>query len=145
MRRVQRSALVPYSSREMFLLVDDIEQYPDFLPWCNDATVLSRVGEVVEATLELHRGSLSKHFTTRNTLNPHSSIDIALVGGPFRHLEGGWQFLDLDATGCKVSLDMEFEFESMLVDMMFGGFFEQTCNSLVDAFNRRAVSVFGKR
>ncbi|MFQ5547349.1 MAG: type II toxin-antitoxin system RatA family toxin [Woeseia sp.] len=145
MRRVNRSALVPYSSREMFVLVDDVEAYPEFLPWCNDAEVRNRTAESVEATLELHRGSLSNHFTTLNTRREYESIDIALIGGPFRHLQGGWRFTEIGREGCKVALQLDFEFESMLVDMMFGAYFEETCNSLVDAFTRRAQTVFGKR
>ncbi|MFQ5983350.1 MAG: type II toxin-antitoxin system RatA family toxin [Woeseiaceae bacterium] len=145
MRRVNRSALVPYTAREMFVLVDDIEAYPEFLPWCNDAEVHSRTDEVVEATLELHKGSLSNHFTTRNTRREFEAIDIALIGGPFRHLNGGWQFTEIGQEGCKVALVLDFEFESMLVDVMFGSFFEETCNSLVDAFTKRAQVVFGAR
>ena len=145
MRRVNRSALVPYSAREMFVLVDDVEAYPEFLPWCNDAEVHHRSGDTVEATLELHRGSVSNHFTTRNTRREFESIRIELVGGPFRHLSGGWEFSALGEQGCKVMLNLEFEFDSLLVDMMFGRYFEDTCNSLVDAFTRRAVQVFGRR
>jgi ribosome-associated toxin RatA of RatAB toxin-antitoxin module len=145
MRKVQRSALVPYSAREMFVLVDDVGSYPEFLPWCNDAEVHSRTDEVVEATLELHKGSVSNHFTTRNRRQEFEAIGIELVGGPFRHLSGGWRFTELGEQGCKVALDLEFEFSSFVVDMMFGAFFEDTCNSLVDAFTRRAVEVFGQR
>ncbi len=145
MRSVNRSALVPYSPAEMFGLVDDVEAYPEFLPWCNDATVHARDDNIVEATLELHKGSMSNHFTTRNTLNRPDSIDLALVGGPFRHLEGGWRFQALDEAGCKVSLHLDFKFESMVVDLMFGHFFEETCNSLVDAFTQRAEAIYGNR
>lgn len=145
MRKVQRSALVPYTAEEMFRLVDDVESYPEFLPWCNDACIDSRNGDDIEATLELHKGGVSNHFTTLNRRREFESIDLSLVGGPFRHLEGGWRFQDLGDKGCKVSLDLEFQFESKLVDMMFGGFFEETCNSLVDAFTKRAVSVYGAR
>lgn len=127
------------------MLVDDVQAYPEFLPWCNDAEEHHRTQDSVEATLELHKGSLSSHFTTRNTRNEFDAIDIELIGGPFRHLEGGWRFKDLGADGCKVWLELDFEFESRIVDMMFGSFFEETCNSLVDAFTRRAVSVFGTR
>ena len=144
MRRVNRSALVPYRAQQMFDLVDDVESYPSFLPWCNDATVHHRDDDEVEATLELHKGSVSNRFTTRNTRHRPEAIDISLVGGPFRHLDGGWRFRDLGEEGCKVSLELEFEFESMIVDMMFGSFFEKTCNSLVDAFTRRAESVYGR-
>jgi len=144
-RKVNRSALVPYSAREMFVLVDDVEAYPEFLPWCNDAEVHNRCGETVEATLELHKGSMSNHFTTLNTRHEFTAIDLSLVGGPFRHLQGGWQFTDLGDDGSKVVLELEFQFKSMVVDMMFGAFFEDTCNSMVDAFSRRAVTVFGDR
>ena len=144
-RKVTRSAIVPYSAREMFVIVDDVAAYPEFLPWCNDAEVHSRTDEVVEATLELHKGSVSNHFRTRNTRTEFSAIHIALVGGPFRFLSGGWQFKDLGQDGCKVVLELEFEFSSMLVDMMFGAFFEDTCNSMVDAFTRHAATVFGDR
>jgi ribosome-associated toxin RatA of RatAB toxin-antitoxin module len=142
---VHRTALVPFSAYEMFSLVDDVESYPDFLPWCNDAEVHNRTEKTVEATLELHRGSISKHFTTRNTLLKYEAIELALVGGPFRHLAGGWRFRELGNEGCKVSLELDFEFDSMLVDMMFGSFFEETCNSLVDAFTRRAATVFDRK
>jgi len=144
MRSVNRSALVPYTADQMFNLVDDVESYPEFLPWCNDATVHSRDDDTVEATLELHKGSVSNHFTTRNTRRRPEAIDLALVGGPFRHLAGGWRFKDLGDGGCKVSLELDFQFDSMMVDLMFGSFFEQTCNSLVDAFTGRAESVYGK-
>ena len=129
----------------MFVLVDDVEAYPQFLPWCCQAEVHNRTDESVDATLELQKGALSNKFTTRNSRNEFKSIGLALIGGPFRHLEGGWQFKELGDDGCKVSLQLEFEFESKLVDMMFGSFFEDICNSLVDAFTKRAESVFGAR
>lgn len=129
----------------MFVLVDDVESYPQFLPWCNQAEVHNRTEESVDATLELQKGALSNKFTTRNSRNEFESIGLALIGGPFRHLEGGWQFKELGDNGCKVTLELEFEFESTLVDMMFGSFFEDICNSLVDAFTKRAESVFGAR
>ncbi len=143
MRSVKRSALVPYKAQQMFGLVDDVAAYPEFLPWCHSAEVHSRSDEVVEATLELQKGAISKKFTTRNSRCEFEAIDLALVGGPFKHLRGGWRFTDLGDAGSKVSLDLEFEFESRLTDLMFGTFFEEICNSLVDAFSRRAAVVFG--
>ncbi len=129
----------------MFVLIDDVEAYPEFLPWCNDAEVRNRSDNIVEATLELHKGSLSNHFTTRNTRREFETIELELIGGPFRHLQGGWQFTEIGQEGCKVALELEFEFENKLIDMMFGAFFEDTCNSLVDAFTKRAQVVFGAR
>jgi ribosome-associated toxin RatA of RatAB toxin-antitoxin module len=145
MRRVNRSALVPYTAHEMFSLVDDIESYPEFVPWCNEATVESRSGDTVVATLELHKGPLSKHFTTRNTRRDFAAIDMELVGGPFRQLSGGWRFLEIENQGCRVSLELEFEFESRLVDVMFGAFFKDAGDSLVEAFTARARDVYGPR
>jgi len=129
----------------MFRLVDDVDSYAEFLPWCNQSEVLSRSDDTVEATLELHQGAVSKSFTTRNTLRTDEAIDLELLGGPFRHLAGGWKFQSLGAGGSKVSLELEFEFEGRMIDMMFGAFFEETCNSLVDAFTRRAADVYGER
>jgi ribosome-associated toxin RatA of RatAB toxin-antitoxin module len=145
MRHVKRSALVPYTSREMFVIVDDVEAYPDFLAWCKSSSVHERTADTVQATLELQKGSMSNKFTTRNDRSEFDSIDISLIGGPFRHLQGGWAFTDLGDDGSKVALNLDFEFESMLVDMMFGAFFEETCNSLVDGFTQRAIQIFGAR
>ncbi len=145
MRHVKKSALVPYLATEMFDLVDDVDAYADFLPWCSGSEVRSRSDEVVEATLELQKGGVSKSFTTRNATVRGESIDLCLLGGPFRHLQGGWRFEPLGDGGCKVSLELDFEFDSRMVDMMFGAFFEDTCNSLVDAFVRRAAEVYGHR
>jgi ribosome-associated toxin RatA of RatAB toxin-antitoxin module len=145
MRKVNRSALVPYTAREMFGLVDDIESYPEFVPWCNDATVEDRSGNVVLATLELHKGPISKHFTTRNTRHEFEAIDMELAGGPFRHLSGGWRFREIEEQGCRVSLELDFEFENKVLDVMFGAFFKEAGDSLVDAFTTRAREVFGPR
>lgn len=144
MRRVKRSALVPYTAWEMFVLVDDVAAYPEFLPWCSSAEAHNRSDGSVEATLELKMGAVSKTFTTRNVRREFESIDLALLGGPFKHLSGGWRFKDLGDDGSKVSLDLEFEFSSRLADMMFGSYFEDACNSLVEAFSRRAAAVYGR-
>lgn len=141
MRTVSRSALVPHSAEEMFALVGDIESYPLFLPWCRQATVHRRDASIVEASLKIHRGVISKSFTTRNTLHPHSAIELELLGGPFRHLSGGWRFRQLNDIGSKVSLDLEFDFAHRVTDIAFGSMFEDICNSLVDAFTVRAVAL----
>lgn len=143
MRKVNRSALVPHSAEQMFSLVADIESYPDFLPWCTAAVIQSANGDVVEATLELNKSGVTKSFTTRNTLQRPEAIELALVGGPFRHLAGGWRFQPLGDEGCKVSLELEFAFESRMTDILFGQVFEDICNALVDAFTRRAGEIYG--
>ena len=142
MRKVSRSALVPYSAAQMYALVKDVEAYPSFLPWCNDAEVHVRQPEYIEASLELHRHGISKRFRTRNALQEDVSLGIELLGGPFRRLSGGWRFEQLGDAGSKVSLNLEFEFDSRATDIVFGRFFEKTCNSLVDSFTQRAATMY---
>ena len=142
MRRVNRSALVSYTAAQMYELVKDVESYPAFLPWCNDAEVHVREPDLIEASLELHHRGISKRFRTRNPLKENEALGIELVGGPFKRLEGGWTFQRLGDEGCKVSLEIEFEFESRTMDIIFGRFFENTCNALVDSFTQRAAQMY---
>ncbi|MEO1245576.1 MAG: type II toxin-antitoxin system RatA family toxin [Pseudomonadota bacterium] len=142
-RRAKRSALVAYTRGQMYRLVDDVERYPEFLPWCRRAVVHHRDAHGVEATLELQRGGLSRAFTTRNTQSEPEFIRIELAEGPFRALKGEWTFTALGETGCKVELDIRFEFASRILDALLGPFFEETLNSLVEAFTVRAASVYG--
>jgi ribosome-associated toxin RatA of RatAB toxin-antitoxin module len=143
MRKVCRSALVPYTAEAMYALVEDVAAYPDFLPWCTGATIHARDAEVIDASLQLQQGAIRKTFRTLNTLTAGSEIGLQLVGGPFKHLAGGWQFEQLGSDGCKVSLNLAFEFENFLTDSLFGAFFEQTCNSLIDSFSERADAIYG--
>lgn len=138
MRRVNRSAIVPYTADAMFALVNDIASYPRFLPWCRNAKVLESSPRQVTASLELSRGGVHKWFTTLNHLEPGRRIDMTLLDGPFKHLEGHWLFEPMGDAGCKASLSMAFEFSNPLLDMMFGPVFHQICNSLLDAFAQRA-------
>lgn len=143
MRKVSRSALVPYSADQMYALVEDVVAYPEFLPWCVGSTLHFKESGILEASLELRRSGIKKSFRTRNTLEPGSAMGITLVGGPFRHLAGRWLFEQLGTDGSKVSLDMEFEFESRVTDTLFGHYFEETCNSLIDSFTKRAHEMYG--
>ena len=142
MRKISRSALVPYSAAQMYALVEDVESYPDFLPWCSDAELHWRDGDVLEGSVEMHRAGLRRKFRTRNTMRQDEAIDMTLVDGPFSHLSGGWHFWALSTAGCKVSLHVEFEVKSRATDRLLGRYFEEICNSLVDAFVRRAGDVY---
>jgi len=144
MRRISRSALVPHTAEQMFRLVDDIDSYPRFLPWCSGAEVHAREENKVRATLELKRGGIRKSFTTLNESVYGESISLALLGGPFKYLQGAWNFMALGDQGSKVSFDIEFEFENPVTDLLFSSFFEESCNSLVEAFTRRAAEVYDR-
>jgi len=145
MTSISKSALVAYSPAQMFALVDGIEAYPEFLPWCRGAKVLSRTDDEVRATIELSKGGVEKAFTTCNRNQKNKMIEMRLVEGPFRQLEGFWRFDALGDDGCKVSFDLEFEFASRMLGMVVGPVFSQIANSMVDSFHKRAVEVYGKR
>jgi ribosome-associated toxin RatA of RatAB toxin-antitoxin module len=129
----------------MYALVDDVEAYPTFLPWCEGASVRQLSDAETEATMHLRHMGLQKSVSTRNTLQPGKSIELNFLDGPFRHLHGQWRFLSLGAAACKVELEIEFEFDSRITDRLFGSIFAGICNSLVDAFIRRAAEIYGSQ
>jgi ribosome-associated toxin RatA of RatAB toxin-antitoxin module len=142
---IQRNALVPYTTHQMFELVNNIEDYPRFLPWCAKSDVTLRTETEVEATLEIVWSGIHKSFSTRNILYPHERMDMQLIKGPFHHLEGRWSFIPLGEHGCKVHMELEFELTGNIVDKLFSPIFNHIANSLVDAFCKRAVDVYGSR
>lgn len=144
MTTITRSALVMYTPEQMFKLVNDVDAYPQFLPWCRDSRIISENEQVICATLDIAKGGIRHTFSTRNTLEPHQSIRIELIDGPFRHLEGHWQFNSIgNNEGCRIQLDMDFEFSTRLLDLALGPVFTQISGSLVDAFCKRAREIYG--
>jgi ribosome-associated toxin RatA of RatAB toxin-antitoxin module len=143
MGMIHRKLCVPYSAADMFCLVDDVEQYQSFLPWCKQSIVLSRTEDEVRAMLTLSAGGLQKSFTTCNRLKKNKIIEISLVNGPFRHLEGFWLFHEEGEKSSTVQLDLEFEFSSKIISMAFSPVFHQVANTLVDAFAKRAEQKYG--
>jgi ribosome-associated toxin RatA of RatAB toxin-antitoxin module len=143
MSSVKKSRAVQYSCEQMFDLVNDVERYAEFLPYCSESIVHHRDTDEVQATLVIGAAGMSKSFTTRNRLQINKMIEIRLVDGPFNHLEGFWRFDALE-TGCKVSFDLEFEFAGRMFSMLLGPIFDQITNKMVDAFCERAEVVYGK-
>ncbi len=143
MRTVRRSARVRYSASQMFELVDDIASYPDFLSWCQGATIQRRTNDLVEATLEIGLGGVHKQFSTRNRLDQPRGIEIKLLKGPFRSLEGAWTFKDHDDGGCEVSLALDFEVTHTPLNMIFAVLFEEVARSQIAAFVARAEALYG--
>lgn len=142
MRHVRRSAIVPFSPEAMFDLVADIDSYPLFLPGCTGAKVHARKGDTVEASLALAQGPLKTDFGTRNVHTRPKRIEMKLISGPFRALQGAWTFTPLGEGGCRVVLDLDFEFDSRIKDLLLGPAFEALCNKLVDAFVGRARDIY---
>ena len=146
MKEVKRSALVPYSAEQMFALVEDIERYPQFLPWVAAAQLLERSPSEVVGRLEMHRAGMREVITTRNVLTPHREITLALVAGPFKTLAGHWTFEPIgEGRGTRVSLTIRFEFANPILNLLLSRSFEKSCNELVDAFVVRARSVYGAK
>ncbi len=144
MASISRNALVPFSAAQMYLLVDDIERYDQFLPWCSGTEVISRDEDEVRATINISKAGFNKRFSTCNRMQRNKMIEIRLLEGPFKHLEGYWRFDALAEDACKVTLDLQFEFSSKIVGMTFGPVFGQIAGSLMDAFMNRAKQVYGK-
>jgi len=122
----------------MYALINDIERYPEFVPWCAAARVDSRKEGEVVATLNVKRGPLRAEFTTRNLLEPDRRVLMQFVSGPFRVFEGLWTLTPLGDLGCRVELEMRFEFANRVAGTLFESLFEDSAASLVDAFVRRA-------
>jgi len=141
-KKISKQALVPFSAAQMYALVNDIESYAEFLPWCSQSTVLEKSEQQIKASLNIAYGSLNKSFTTLNKLTPNLKIEMQLVDGPFKKLQGEWQFTQLGEDGCKVNLDLEFEFKSKIIGVTMGPIFSQIANTLVDSFSERANKVY---
>nr|WP_279537174.1 type II toxin-antitoxin system RatA family toxin [Aestuariicella hydrocarbonica] len=135
--------MVAYSDQKMFELVNDIETYPHYMDGCVGAKVLERSSVEVTARLDLKKMGVSYSFTTRNLLDAPHTMDMNLVEGPFKRLKGVWTFRALAEDACKVSLDLEFEFNNSLMAKTAGKLFESVANELVDGLCRRAKQVYG--
>jgi ribosome-associated toxin RatA of RatAB toxin-antitoxin module len=140
---VEKSALLPYSAAAMYRLVSDMERYPEFLPWCSGARLISHTGDELCGEIEVSRLGITQRFSTCNRLWENERMELRLREGPFRRLEGAWDFKPLREDACKVSLRLEFEFSGRLIDKAFGAVFSQIANNLVDAFSQRAREVYG--
>src|SRR5262245_32384690 len=127
MRQVERSALVPYSPAQMFALVEDIERYPQFVPWVAAARLIERTPTEVIGQLEMERGGLREKFTTRNVLSPPGRMDLKLVDGPFKLLEGRWSFDAIADRGTRIGLSIRFEFANPVLSLMLSKSFEKSC------------------
>ena len=140
---IDRRASVPYSATQMFDLVNDIESYPKFLHWCNSARVDHRFDDRLEATIDVGARGVHKRFSTRNTLNRPHRIDMKLLAGPFRQLEGAWTFTDRPEGGCEVRLTLSFQVSHSPLNMLFAVLFEELVRSQISAFTERAKVLYG--
>ena len=142
---IDRSSLVSYSAEKMYALVEDIESYPHFLPWCSGADVTVREGTRTVATMHVNYHGIREHFTTDNVNEPGRMITMQLVSGPFRHLRGHWRFTPLAEDACKVEFRLEYEISSRLLERLIGPVFQHIGNSFMDAFVQRAEQIHARQ
>ncbi|GHA50572.1 SRPBCC family protein [Photobacterium aphoticum] len=142
MPQICRSALVPFSAKQMFELVNDVESYPAFLPGCSGSKIIESSAMHMMASVDVSKAGIKKTFVTRNALVEGCKIDMQLVDGPFQRLVGGWHFIELDADACKVELKLDFEFKNALVEAAFGKVFRELTNNMVQAFTVRAREIY---
>jgi ribosome-associated toxin RatA of RatAB toxin-antitoxin module len=142
MQRVRRSVLVAHSAQNMFDLVDRVELYPQFLPWCGGAHVLETRADGKTARIDIDYHGVRAHFTTDNVNRAGESIVIMLRDGLFHHLEGEWRFSELSPGGSKVALALAYEFATPLLERGVGPVFGHIANTLIDSFVRRADAVY---
>ncbi|GGX89414.1 ubiquinone-binding protein [Massilia dura] len=140
---VHKSVFLGYSAKQMFDLVDRVEDYPKFLPWCGGVDVRERGENSVVASVGINFHGVKQSFTTSNVNTPPSCIKMNLVDGPFKTLHGTWTFKALRDDACKVELDLQYEFSSRLLEQVIGPVFGMIANSMVDSFCKRAETVYG--
>jgi ribosome-associated toxin RatA of RatAB toxin-antitoxin module len=142
MKRIARSAIVEHSAAEMYALVEDIEAYPGFLPWCLAAVVHERRAGTTRATLTAGLAGLQQSFTTLNENRPGEAIDLRLVEGPFRHFGAQWRFVPLSPQACRIEFSLQYEFSRRTLGRLLTPLFDGIADSMVDAFVRRAAQVY---
>ncbi len=145
MPRIQRSAIVPYAAGEMCALVTDVAKYSEFLPWCSGARILQEEGDKVTAQVDIAFKTVNQSFTTVNVIDADRRITMKLKEGPFSSLSGIWQFIELDEQASKILFDIEFHFSNRLARAVIGPVFSRIANGMVDAFQKRAVEIYGPR
>ena len=145
MKTVNKSVLIWYSAAEMFALVTDIAKYPEFLPWCDQASVLSQDEAGMTAKIGISFGGIRQSFTTLNAHVPDRQVRLKLIDGPFSKLYGEWNFLpvgDVAQRACKVEFSLNYDFDNAALAALVGPVFDKIASSLVDAFVKRAEQVY---
>jgi ribosome-associated toxin RatA of RatAB toxin-antitoxin module len=143
MHHILKSAIVPYTPQQMFELVNNIDDYSQFLNWCDSSSILNQSDDQITASVQINQGGLKQSFSTLNTLTPYKSIEMQLLDGPFDELSGEWRFETLGENASKVHLTLQFKFKSMLIDMALSPIFKSIANSQLDAFVARAKYIYG--
>ncbi|QDC43971.1 type II toxin-antitoxin system RatA family toxin [Methylophilus medardicus] len=138
MAQVEKTVLVMHSCAAMFQLVDAVEDYPTFLPWCGGSELIERSDQATQATIHIRYHGIQQHFTTRNHKQYPHHMNITLVDGPFKQLTGHWHFIELREDACKIEFKLEYVFANSLIERIIAPVFSHIANTFVDSFVKQA-------
>jgi len=144
MAQVRKTVIINHSAGDMYLLVDDVLKYPEFLPWCGGVDLIQQDAQSTVATLHIAYHGLHQKFTTENTKTFPSSMNIQLKDGPFKHLDGNWQFLALNEEACKIEFSLNYEFANHFLEKIIAPVFNHIASTFVDEFVARADEIYKK-
>lgn len=144
MALVEKSVLLSFSAEQMFVLVDNVADYPQFLPWCGGTSVQVLEANKIRATIHINYHHVKQSFTTENVRVTPQSIDITLLDGPFKHLDGSWHFIALSPSACKIEFRLNYEFSNKLLEKVVGPVFHYIASTFVEAFIKRAEVMYRK-
>jgi len=144
MALVEKSVLLPFSAEQMFVLVDNVADYPKFLPWCGGTSVTELDGNRIKATVDINYHHVKQSFTTENVRLAPQRIDMILLNGPFKHLDGSWHFIALTPSACKIEFRLNYEFSNILLEKVVGPVFHYIASTFVEAFIQRAEVIYKK-
>lgn len=142
MHTIQHSIIESYSAKQMYALINDVNAYKDFIPGCVNSGIKNQTDSEMVAFMEIEKLGIKKSFTTRNRLVQDAVIEMHLVDGPFKQLEGKWTFTPLSDTTCKIAFDIEFEFKNKLIELAFCPIFKEIISNLINVFSQRAKHIY---
>jgi ribosome-associated toxin RatA of RatAB toxin-antitoxin module len=138
MVKVEKTVLVHHSAAQMFNLVDDVEHYTEFLPWCGGVDLIERSEATTSATIHIDFHGLKQKFSTENQKRFPGAMDMKFKDGPFKHFEGNWRFTALSDEACKIEFHLEYEFSSTFLSQLISPVFSHIADTFVDSFVARA-------
>ena len=138
MHNIHKSAIVLHSSKKMFQLVDAVENYPRFLPWCGSTQILERDNSKTIASIEINYKGIRQTFTTENTKKQNKEMMIKLIDGPFQSLSGQWIFKNLGNDSCQIELKLEYQFSNIILEKLISPVFNMIANTFIDEFIKEA-------
>ena len=144
MRKLEKQINIDHSSKNMFNLVNNTKSYPDFLPWCSNSIILNENENTIDAEIYIDFFGIKQKFSTQNKIIKNEEINITLIDGPFKSLNGCWRFIDKGTDKCLIDFKIEYDFSNFFIEKVFGSVFSIIVNSLMDSFIERANELYKK-